>query len=76
MKLQLVKDQELELKIENLLGAKGFENSLVYINNEIVNVVVNEKELEQQEAAKIFDLVANEAKTKHENIKVMSNKAK
>lgn len=75
MKLQLVKDQELELKIENLLGAKGFENSLVYINNEIVNVV-NEKELEQQEAAKIFDLVANEAKTKHENIKVMSNKAK
>ena len=76
LKLQLVKDQELELKIENLLGAKGFENSLVYINNEIVNVVVNEKELEQQEAAKIFDLVANEAKTKHENIKVMSNKAK
>ena len=76
MKLQLVKDQELELKIENLLGAKGFENSLVYINNEIVKVVVNEKELEQQEAAKIFDLVANEAKTKHENIKVMSNKAK
>ncbi|MCG4471037.1 SpoIIIAH-like family protein, partial [Lawsonibacter sp. DFI.6.74] len=40
MKLQLVKDQELEIKIEDLLGAKGFEDSLVYISEETVNVVV------------------------------------
>ena len=33
MKLQLVKDQETELKIENLLSTKGFEDALVYINN-------------------------------------------
>ena len=42
MKLQIVKDQETELKIENLLSAKGFENALVYISNGNVNVVVNE----------------------------------
>lgn len=74
MKLQLVKDQELELKIEDLLGAKGFNDSLVYISEESVNVVVNEEEkLEKEDAAKIFDLVASEANIKHENIKVMNN---
>ncbi len=76
MKLQLVKDQELEIKIEDLLGAKGFEDSLVYISNDTVNVVVSKDELQQQDAAKIFDLVASEAKIAHDNIKVMNNKAK
>lgn len=76
MKLQLVKDQELEIKIEDLLGAKGFEDSLVYISNDTVNVVVSKDELQQQDAAKIFDLVASEAKIAHDSIKVMNNKAK
>lgn len=77
MKLQLVKDQEMELKLEDLLGAKGFKDALVYISNENVNVVVNEEnKLEKEDAAKIFDLVATEAKIKHENIKLMNNNAK
>jgi len=75
MKLQLVKDQELEIKIEDLLGAKGFEDSLVYISEETVNVVVN-KELKQKDAAKIFELVANQSKVKYENIKLMSSHSK
>lgn len=75
MKLQLVKDQELEIKIEDLLGAKGFEDSLVYISEETVNVVVN-KELKQKDAAKIFDLVANESKVNYDNIKLMSSNSK
>lgn len=75
MKLQLIKDQELEIKIEDLLGAKGFEDSLVYITEENVNVIVN-KELQQKDAAKIFDLVANESKVNYDNIKLMSNNSK
>lgn len=73
MKLQLVKDQETELKIENLLSAKGFEDSLVYISNGNVNVVVNEEKLEKADAAKVFDLVAEQASVKYENIKVTNN---
>ena len=76
MKLQLVKDQKMELKIEDLLGAKGFLNSLVYISNDTVNVVVNEEKLNKQDATKIFDLVVNESNVKHENIKLMNNKLK
>lgn len=73
MKLKLVKDQETELKIENLLSAKGFEDSLVYISNGNVNVVVNEEKLEKADAAKVFDLVAEQASVKYENIKVTNN---
>ena len=73
MKLKLVKELETELKIENLLSTKGFEDALVYISDGIVNVVVNEEELQKEEAAKIFDLVAEQADVKYENIKLMNN---
>ena len=73
MKLQLVKDQETELKIEHLLSTKGFEDALVYISSESVNVVVNEEKLEKADAAKIFDLVAEQAKVDYDNIKLMNN---
>ena len=73
MKLQLVKDQETELKIEHLLSTKGFEDALVYISSVSVNVVVNEEKLEKADAAKIFDLVAEQAKVDYDNIKLMNN---
>lgn len=76
MKLQLVKDQETELKIENLLSTKGFEDALVYISNENVNVVVNEEKLEKADAAKIFDLVAEQASIEYDKIKLMNNNTK
>ena len=76
MKLQLVKDQEMELKIEDLLSAKGFNEPLVYISNGTANIVVNEEKLVKEDAAKIFDLVAAEAKVEYDNIKLMNNNAK
>ncbi|HGL6448417.1 TPA: SpoIIIAH-like family protein, partial [Clostridioides difficile] len=38
-----------------------------------VNVVVNEAKLEKKDAAKIFDLVAEQANVKYENIKLTNN---
>lgn len=73
MKLQLVKYQETELKIENLLSAKGFENALVYIGENNVNVVVNKQDLSKSEAAKIFDLVAEQAGVSYDDIKLMNS---
>lgn len=54
MKLNIVKIQEKELQIENLLSTKGYEEALVYISDNKVNVVVNEAKLEKKDAAKIF----------------------
>ncbi|MPM33855.1 Stage III sporulation protein AH [bioreactor metagenome] len=73
MKLQLVKYQETELKIENLLSAKGFENALVYIGESNVNVVVNKPDLSKNEAARIFDLVAEQAGVSYDQIKLMNS---
>lgn len=73
MKLQIVKDQETESRIENILSTKGFENSLVYINEGKVNVVVSNEKLEKSDAAKIFDLVSKEASVDYENIKLSNS---
>ncbi|MBS5786453.1 MAG: SpoIIIAH-like family protein [Clostridioides difficile] len=73
MKLSLVKNQDTELKIENILSTKGFEEALVYISDGKVNVVVNEKKIDKTDAAKIFDLVAEQANVKYENIKLTNN---
>ena len=74
MKLKLVKDQDTELKIENLLSTKGFEDALVYISDGKVNVVVNEDSFGKEDAAKSFDLVAEQAGVEYDNIKLMNNK--
>ena len=73
MKVQLVKYQETELKIENLLSAKGYEDALVYIGQDNVNVVVNKSELTKSDAAKIFDLVAEQAGVDYDKIKLTPN---
>lgn len=76
MKLELVKYQETELKIENLLSAKGFENALVYIGENNVNVVVNKQGLSKSEAARIFDLVAEQSGVSYDQIKLMNSYSK
>jgi stage III sporulation protein AH len=73
MKLSLVKSQDTELKIENILSTKGYEEALVYISDGKVNVVVNEKKIDKTDAAKIFDLVAEQANVEYENIKLTNN---
>ena len=74
MKLKLVKDQDMEFKIEHLLSTKGFEDALIYISDGKVNVVVNEESFGEEDAAKIFDLVAEQAGVEYDNIKLMNNK--
>lgn len=74
MKVKLVKYQETELKIENLLSAKGFEDALVYIGEDNVNVVVRKDNLSKTDAAKIFDLVSEQTGVSYDSIKLMNNK--
>lgn len=74
MKVKLVKYQETELKIENLLSAKGFEDALVYIGEDNVNVVVSKDNLSKTDAAKIFDLVSEQTGVSYDSIKLMKNK--
>ena len=57
-KLAMLSEQmEMETAAENLLGAKGFLNSIVTITNGKVDVLVNKKELSKVERSQIEDIV-------------------
>ena len=69
IKVEMVKNSDTELKIENLLLAKGYDQAIVFIDSDKVNVVVNMEEITQNDATKIFDIVSN-----RENIKLTNNR--
>lgn len=52
IKVEMVKNSDTELKIENLLLAKGYDQAIVFIDSDKVNVVVNMEEITQNDALK------------------------
>lgn len=74
IKAEMVKNSDTELKIENLLLAKGYDQAIVFIDSDKVNVVVNMEEITQNDATKIFDIVSNQSGINRENIKLTNNR--
>ncbi|MCI6736802.1 MAG: SpoIIIAH-like family protein [Intestinibacter sp.] len=74
MKVEMVKNSDKELQLENLLLAKGYKDAIVYINEGKVNVVVNMKEITQNDANKIFELIGSQSDIDRENIKLTNNR--
>lgn len=74
MKVDLVKASDKELQIENLLLAKGYKEAIVYMNEDKINVVVNMKEITQNDANKIFDIVSSQSGVNRENIRLTNNR--
>ncbi len=56
----LVKLSEQELLLENLIKSKGYDDCIVFIHQGYVNVIVDAKEITQQQAIQIQDVVASE----------------
>ena len=67
-----IKDTQNEISIcENLLSTKGFENYVILVNNESINVVVKVKDgLNKQKVAQIQNIVSREFNCKIENIHI------
>ena len=74
IKVEMVKNSDTELKIENLLLAKGYDQAIVFIDSDKVNVVVNMEEITQNDATKIFDIVSKQSGINRENIKLTNNR--
>ncbi len=66
--LQLTAVAEKETAAESLLAAKGFENSIVYINDQSVDVVVCRTALTDAERAQIEDIVKRKAEVTADKI--------
>lgn len=58
---------------ENLISTKGFENSVIFVNDLSVNVIVKSKKLEQEQIAQIQNIISRELKSEIDNIHI-SNK--
>lgn len=56
---------------ENLILIKGFSNSVVLSNGESINVVIEAKELSEENIAQIQNIITREMNTAMENIHIM-----
>lgn len=66
--LNLTAIAEKETAAESLLAAKGFENSIVYINDESVDVVICRTALTDAERAQIEDIVKRKTEVSADKI--------
>lgn len=66
--IKLTEKSELETAAETLLGAKGFQNVIVTITEESVDVVVDGEGLTKQQLVQIQDIVKRKTKVSAENI--------
>ena len=58
---------------ENLISTKGFENNIIFVNKDSVNVIIGAKEISQEEIAQIQNIISREMNADIENIHI-SNK--
>ena len=65
---------ETEGKIENVIKAKGFNECMVYIDENKVEVIVQSSGLTDSEAAQIMDAVLSEVSVPENNISIIEIK--
>lgn len=74
MKLNLISNTEKEVFIENMIMAKGFNDTIVYLSDQSINIVVSSEQLEANDVAKIVDIVKRETNIPMDQIIIMSKK--
>ncbi len=55
---------------ENLIKTKGFEDNIVFVNGDSINVIVGTTELEKEEVSQIQSIIEREMNTKAEHIHI------
>lgn len=61
-----------ESNIENLILAKGFADSVVYIDGERCSVVVQAENLQQQESLQILQIVVSQSSVSAEQVQIVA----
>jgi stage III sporulation protein AH len=60
-----------ELEVESLIKAKGYQDSVVFLEGKTVTVVIQAKDLNQEDAIKITDLVSRSTQVQPQNIVII-----
>lgn len=69
--LDMLKTEEQELTLEGVLKMRGFEDVLVTVHSDSINVVVRQETITQQETAVILELVMRETGIGSGNVKIL-----
>lgn len=70
-KLDIVTKMETELALETLVKAKGFDDAIVAIGEDGVNVVVGAEELSLEQATQILCIITDETDYKATDVKII-----
>lgn len=70
--LSLTQTLENELKLENLIIAKGYPDAAVFIQPESVMVILKSEAINQEDVTKIADLISNTTGHQYEDIVIIS----
>lgn len=60
-----------ELEVESLIRAKGYKDAVVFLEGKTVTVVIQSKDMNQEDAIKITDLVARSTQANPQNIVII-----
>jgi stage III sporulation protein AH len=74
IKLNTITNTEKETFVENMIMAKGFDNAVVYLGDQSINIVVSSENLTEKDVAQIVDIVKRETDIEMDNIVIMSKK--
>ena len=55
---------------ENLIGTKGFQNNVIFVNGDSITAIIGATELKQEEVAQIQNIIAREMQANIENIHI------
>lgn len=55
---------------ENLIGTKGFENNVIFVNGDSVTAIIGATELKQEDVAQIQNIISRELNASIENIHI------
>lgn len=70
---EITKINELKNSImicENLIKTKGFENSIIFVNDKSISVIIESKEMKPEDVAKIQNIISREMKAEIDNIHI------
>lgn len=70
---EITKINELKNSImicENLIKTKGFENSIIFVNDKSISVIIESEEMKPEDVAKIQNIISREMKAEIDNIHI------
>jgi stage III sporulation protein AH len=69
--MEIGNNSEVELQIEGLIKAKGYDDAIVFLTDKDIKIVVSALELGEQDMVKILDIIKSETEYDTNNIKIM-----